>query len=33
LPLHLVDDALGAFIAVGRELSGLAGRRFELLAA
>jgi hypothetical protein len=31
LPLHLVDD--GAFIAVGRELSGLAGRRFELLAA
>jgi hypothetical protein len=32
LLLHLVDDGLGALVTVGRELGGLAGKCFELLA-
>jgi C-terminal binding protein len=32
LPLHLVDDGLGPLVTLARELSGLSGERFELLA-
>ena len=28
LPLHLVDNSLGALVALGRELGGLAGQQF-----
>src|ERR1700739_731302 len=32
LPLHLVDNGLGALVTLGREFGGLAGQQFELLA-